>query len=391
MRHRLGLFENSDLIEVSPAVFFLLLRRCQHKGAPMKFVFLLGLLSFGLQVQAKTLHYYQTQVQAKNREGKLVSALSVLSGWTCQSVMKTKVVETQPDHNGKPKEITWDQDYDLKTMSEAFGNAKINKAMIVNHGHEEPKIQARLEETCTQQFKRRVEDDPRTKEDESGYVTDTRTLNMSWDCQIGGGSMPKEIGEKQTYSCHEGRYDYTNGDGFTDVFARLRDKRIDVTMQLEKVQESSLDYFHSCDGKPDSDAVILNLSQGVKGHIGEDDFVFNVAIDGGQKLKISRDSGLLSDDIKYCPPDKRGNISVKVDAIEEDFPKSLSDQYRSQEINVSAKGGKGTISLDRKNIFGTPKYQSSIAVEVKPYQPAAATPAYQAKSQTGGASADWAR
>jgi hypothetical protein len=132
--------------------------------------------------------------------------------------------------------------------------------------------------------------------------------------------------------------------------------------------------------------VVIRLEQGVQGHVGEWGFNFAVSVDGGQPITLTRPSGLLSDDIKYCPPTPNSPIQVSISTVKKGI--LWDDKYTSGTATLDHPLDSQSFTVTRNNMFGSPSYHSQITVQQRPFssappaQPSECQDTFAAPAQT---------
>lgn len=297
--------------------------------------------------------------------------------------MTQTVRESLRDHQGQMKDLTWKSFSKTEYGMQNGKEIAMSVQPVVNMYHPRARLYAEVTESCSQNYQ--------TKDSEGKDVTATRRGSITWKCEIRGLNLPQEKGASKSYGCvKDGGMDAWNNSGdYSDSTAKdmimKRNRKISMDLKLSDIKTVFKEYFDSCAGKSDDKAIQLNLAQGVQGRMMERDFRFYVSINGGQELEFKRPSGLLSDDIKFCPENPNSPIDVKIRVVKKGW--IWDAKYTTEGVHLDKPYSSGHSQHTRQTLFRNPGFKSTIAIQRKPFlaQPGAVLP----MDGSGGVSASW--
>lgn len=246
-------------------------------------------------------------------------------GWSCRDTQSVSLFETVANYDGawaeKPVSIRKDGNVsrvarDMNRFNHRFefsGNETCSRDYTVYREVEE-------EETLPNGKTRKVR---RTRS-----FTETETASIDWKCRPLA-QFPTEPGTTRglndfcAMSYKMSGHNADNGARSKAAFKPyFEGKKIRVQLWAEKYDEQYA--YSNCSGHP-AHMRIITITQGVGGHMGENDFKFNVMING-EKAEIPSADGLINADLAYCDSSGRaGPVTVGISAVEEDL--LFNDEY----------------------------------------------------------------
>jgi hypothetical protein len=341
----------------------------KEKMVAVAFFIITALLASGFFISLKIadaseIGHYRATLRTDNVVGKngWNDLGLALLGWSCSGSESIEFTELLADHKGRPKRVPKKVDSQFKYSLFNLGAptvSEFNRDMNV----EDPRLSMSLREYCTKttgHWETTTNSRGETKEE---YVTETQTAWMDWQCDTS--NLPTRAGQAVYSQCTP--YNSYFGDfGLESLLINMfRQKTFSLTLELKNIQEK---YTRDlCQGSREN-RVVISLKQGAGGHLGEDDFVFHVVIDGKHKFDIKNDSGILNEEIAYCGAGD--TVTVEVDATEEDL--FFDDEYKSSDAallvrksrEAGARGSFQKIELSRKTYFGEVFTDKKSEVEV---------------------------
>lgn len=246
-------------------------------------------------------------------------------GWSCSDSQNISLFETVANYDGawaeKPVSIRKD------------GNVNRVARDMNRFNH---RFEISGNETCSRDY-RVLRTVTETEYDTKGnprqvtrtkYVTETETASIDWKCRPLA-QFPTEPGTTRGLNDFCAMSYKMNGhnadDGARSKAAfkpYFEGKKIRVQLWAEKYDEQYA--YSNCSGHP-AHMRIITITQGVGGHVGENDFKFNVMING-EKAEIPSADGLINADLAYCDPSGRASpVTVGISAVEEDL--LFNDEY----------------------------------------------------------------
>ncbi len=216
-------------------------------------------------------------------------------------------------------------------------------------------------------------------------ATNTASQQVIYRC--GFPNLPSKNGQKMKVECTSGdpsenRGTYSWGGfpswgGFTwsqigpGPLYHLANIPVDAQVTLDGTQETYTKELCNGMGK---NRVVVRLTQGIEGRMGENDFEYTVQIDGGSPFVIRKRDALLHDDILLCTDKK--TVDVKINAIEKDMffnDKYVADGNDTVSIPLQGRVNEADIHLKRKRLFKTTNHDIKVTVFQREQEPAPRT------------------
>jgi hypothetical protein len=317
-------------------------------------------LLWASSAEAKRLGSYQAQIVSTpptkpttilGKMGAALQAATAPTDWSCTAKVITIHKDGVFDHKSQFKQIqsSREQTFDLSSLESKGVPVSFDKDM-----RNQSSVEIMITEDCHKSVHPTDANGNWAKDKNGNLIEFTGTLHVEWPCNVS--AMPKEAGKTSAMKCGQGVH---RGNGETDSLLQeaknlyaSKPESFGGSIKLNQIKEQFTQKLCPASAP---DPVIIQLSQGTGGHLGEDDFVFHVEIDGQHKFDIQSDSGLLNDDIAYCGP---GPYQVKITATEKDL--IWDDQYTgkgthgndSVTVNRNFPGQYGKIHLMRDTILG---------------------------------------
>ena len=320
----------------------------------------------------KILTNYRSYIQPVNQHGDIIEFFATIGGWSCSSSATADLSEIRKDHLGNDKRVTRSSSSDYSFNNLYQGMASIQTDFAINHANKDPIYDISVTETCRRTI-RYIDtcSDYETDEDGDSYYVEyacekeeEEMVNMNWTCNID--KFPSNRGQVAEYKCNPPTSSFQTSYSVEALMLRyLKEKQIITTIKNLGTEEVVLNF--NCDDNSENPLRhLISFSQGAKGHAGENDFIFNINLNGQEKVVKAekRDSGLVEVDIAYCTADS--DVDIHIDVTEDDL--FFDDSYLTQnDLTLPLKAGaQGTILLKRKNIFGKikEKYTSEVMVKI---------------------------
>lgn len=207
------------------------------------------------------------------------------------------------------------------------------------------------------------------------FVQNEASQSVTYRC--GFPNLPARRGQKVKVACSSGDPNEHRGTnnlygfptwspGFTwsqigsGPLFHLANIPVDAEVSLDAMQETYTKEICSGTGKK---RVVVRLTQGLEGRMGENDFEYTVSIDGGSPFVVKKSDGILHDDILVCT-DKE-NVDVKVTAIEKDL--FFNDKYEADgadtvTLPLTGRVNDAMLHMKRKRMFKTTKHDVKVTV-----------------------------
>lgn len=330
----------------------------------MKYFFLL-MMFVAVSAEAKRVGHYNVNVDVDSINNS--DFQQYLFGWNCRTSSGVRFMEQLPDHKGRLKDVQRTYSSDSNFGSQTNHELKIEK----NLDRTGDRLDVDVSQTCSKDFPAIAYRQVGCKTDKNGNVygcrreayetTETKTIRMNWECDFPS-RLPERKGEFSRQACVAKDRSFGDLHELEAQFLRLLNrKKIFVTAKLDRVEETFRESFCSAN---DPNRVVINLSQGLDGHAGEDDFAVRVKIDGKHTLEIPTESGLLDDDIVVCGAGD--TIKVEISGVEKDL--IWDDEYvpkKTLYLSRSGADAQGTVPMSRKSYTGATDREQGIVVRVK--------------------------
>lgn len=298
---------------------------------------LFALLFSAGAANAKISHNYRVLTTVKNSAGQFMEFAKAFSGWRCYAGADTKFSEVMIDHRGDRKRVEQKRSSDFVFSTLWQGQPSYQYDVERNFNNDLPEIAVSVYERCENSktvseyvTKSREVPDGTDANGNTTYrtetyqelesVTKTVYAHQRWNCRFN--EMPNKVQESLVKECRaEREFPWLSGD-VSDFYIEdallifMNDKDIKVDLKLLSEVESFIDI-----NKPSAerqDRFVFNLSQGVRSGLGEDDFVFNVKINGETAVQRSI-HGLINEDFVYFAGADEKFIDIEVAAVEEDL------------------------------------------------------------------------
>lgn len=262
------------------------------------------------------------------------------NGWICTTMGSLRYSEVQLDHRGNAKRLVQDGSSALGL----FGDSTTTLRMTRNLNRSSPRLKMSVHHGCS---KTTYVPCP-TKEDPKKLCPETESFSILWNCAMS--DLPAGPNDVVTQKCESS----TGLLGLPLILGVSWEAflaNVEVHASIKYVSDRFLFDYNDCtadSGEP----FYLHISQGVGGHVGENDFVLTVSIDGKPITQFPSRSGLYTLALAYCPPDDRETIEVNLTAIEDDV--LWDDHYLPREGSVVVSRGEShEFKLYRKGWFST--------------------------------------
>lgn len=314
--------------------------------------------------EAKSVGHYSVAVRT-NAMNELADLANAVGGWKCHASSSVKFTERLPDNQGRMKDVPRAYSHDFsayrsdtknelqieKNMSRSDENLGVSLSQTCSR--EEPVVAFR--EVCTPST-----DGTNYCYQEPYTTTETKTVHMSWDCDFRN-DLPTRPGQTASRVCHPKDNSFAGYLDLERIFMKaLNGKEIRVDARLDRVEEQ---YFRNFCGPTDKNKVVLQLSQGLGGHSGEDDFVLRGKIDGKHEFELPSKSGIIDEEIAYCG----GGDQIKVDLEGKELDLFWDDEYvpvNSLALSRSGASSVGQVNMKRKSYTGATDRDHAVVVQV---------------------------
>ena len=312
---------------------------------------LAGLTFAAESANAKQVGTFDIAVGASNGDmGRVVDIAAALGfGWQCHATTKIDLSESLRNHKGEWKQVTRSTDQAFNYS--LFETPSIKTRLTQKLDALNAKMTVNVGETCMRTV---------THENDKGETeSTTETASMTWACRADMRSS--SLNSTVPLNCPTQPSVFgTSASGL--LLAGLKQKRIIGGVRLVHVAESyDADLCRTPGAK---DVRVLNISQGVGGHMGENDFVFHLKING-YPVNLRQNDGILDSDILVCGSD---DVTVQASAEEEDL--IWNDQYvsegRTLVLNKQGPGSQGAIKLTRKSYLGLTDKSHELQFQITP-------------------------
>lgn len=317
--------------------------------------FFIASILTGSFAQAKTIGNYEANIYAENAHSAGRLATFGL-GWYCSESTNVNYVETVADHKGRAVDLkreekglwSWQNNTSLSFQRDFYSSNPVVNVSILGSCRKSVRKWNSCASTdsngrCVGAMR------TRTYYASYGWYCDFRNLPISSD---GQSSTSQECVPR------------SSGFGMNSlILAFLNEKKVAATISLKGMSEELI--ANNCDTSNANNKVYnINFSQGVGGHMGENDFEFVIGVDG-QQARISTETGLISGDIKYCarPGETLANVQI-LDVKEKD--KFFDDVYELEPVRIDLRKTEQIVTAKRKSYsfhVATPK-KSQIKVRV---------------------------
>lgn len=304
----------------------------------------LGLLAAALSTtaMAKSTGYYQATLSPENKHlGKWNNVVMALGGWRCYGTNTITFTEVLSDHKGVPKEITQNADSDFN-FSLFSMNQPVSSNFVRNMDLGSPRLIVAVTENCSKDEVYAAQEPDGQGGWRTVMKTDTKRAWMKWKCDTR--ALPERQGQTINTSCVPADSSYGDFSLESLLMPLFREKTFNLSLSLQRVEEV---FVKDLCGSDRSNRVIVKLQQGVGGHVGEDDFVVHVKLDGKETIDIPTAHGLLNDEISYCPSQKN-SMSVEISATEVDL--FFDDEYAAEKVlnfDLTKRGTQGAVQVER--------------------------------------------
>ena len=289
------------------------------------------------------------------------SALSITSSqtriqdWDCSVQPISYYNQTYKDHQGKPTSSV------VENLMTNLGDNKTFKLTLRRSARTaSDALLFNIHERCE-----RFESVPvvTSSVDAQGNLTTTTTLQTTyynadaeWGCTL---PHPSVTNRTQSLECKlKGNPNFEDSSYADQVMSHFQSQNPKLYVKYLGKNENFI--FDNCSENQNRRKVIT-LSQGVDGHIFENDFRFHVRVNNtylkgrdGNPLEIRSKNGLIDEDISYCvPPEEASNpTTVRINAIEKGW--IFDAHYRPTNMAVidSSNQCDQEVTLKRLNPFG---------------------------------------
>jgi hypothetical protein len=326
------------------------------------------LTAFPLASHASSIGNYDIAVDIRSNQGLDIGM--ALGGWDCHTSSNVTFTERLPDHKGRMKDIP--REISSKWNGHMFDQSnKHNFPVERNMARADDKLNVRVSQSCRKEISEIAYRDVYCKRangteyicDEEAYET-TRTLSFykHWKCEFKN-DLPTQVGSAKAHYCQpDGNESFgLDGDLERMLLQHLSQKEIIVKARLNDVKEKYVADF--CDRSNVKNKMVIQLSQGVGGHMGEDDFIVKAKIDDKQ-VDIPLTSGILDHEIAYCPD--RDDVRINISAVEDDMV--WDDEYKPEQegLRLTREGtdSNAIVRLKRHSYTGATDTDHNILVKV---------------------------
>jgi hypothetical protein len=327
------------------------------------FTIFLALVS--ITAEAKRVGHYDVEVDVDSIQNSDLQ--QYLMGWNCNTNSRVRFMEQIPDHKGRMKEVQREYSSDYSMNSRTQHEMKIEK----NLDRTGDRLDVDVSQTCSKDFPVVAYREVDCKTDRNGKTygcrrepyetTKSKMIRMNWECNFVD-KLPNRKGDFSRQVCEpKNRSVGDLNDSETRYVEAMNQKKIFVKAKLKNIEETYRESF--CSGN-DPNRVVINLSGGLGGHGGENDFVVKVKIEDSYDLEIPTKSGLIDDDIVVCGAGDE--IKVEISGVEQDL--FFDDEYIPKKTLFLSRSGadsQGSVPLSRKSYTGSTDRDHSILVRVK--------------------------
>lgn len=294
-------------------------------------------------IQPSRQRFYTAQIVVADAEGNKSKKIYA-DGYTCVPKAQLTYTEDFTDHSGALKTVIIAQSDSLNRRSLWTGKgASAEIKFRRNELTRNPALSASFRTDCT-----RTDKVPNTT-----YSTDgsSRTRNVSversfsqvWTCRVDAlhneantaKQLPCSINLSDAPSIPEAstQAEVAAANALTKLVAE-RLQKVDVRLDLRLDASLRNVAFDNCGGR--SDGFLIRLQGGVKGHRGENDFLYKVTLDQGTTASIKSKDGLVADELIYCPTEQnKAFFEMSVSALELDL--IYNDTYRPDDTRFTVK------------------------------------------------------
>lgn len=277
--------------------------------------------------------------------------LLLMNGWSCTTRSTLNYKESERNHDGKMTELSHASTANWSMWGGAAGAAP-RMTVTRNFLHIDPIAAVRISQMCT-----RTNDVP-CQDPQKKNCTETEELEVRWSCDFQ--NFPVNVGQAASQRCSmlpTSNWASNWSSLFLNSFRKLK-----IQANIKLLSMRSIFDFDNCEkGTPNS--YYLRVTQGLDGHVGENDFKVKLNIDGKDMVNEETPTGLVSMAVSYCPDKAQDDIVVNLSGIEKDL--IWDDVYNpdGQSKDMRLKRGQSKVyGLTRKGLIRT--YQSKVLVEV---------------------------
>jgi hypothetical protein len=291
--------------------------------------------------QAKQLATFDIAVGASNGTmGRVVDVgAAVLYNWNCSASTRVELSETLRNHKGQWKQVPRqvESNYSMSLFESPSLRSRFEQKLDAMN----PVLTVNVMENCTRSY-------TETTQDASGKNVETPktdSLTLTWACKAD--MRASAVNRTLPLDCPT-KPSFFTASAAGLLLAAAKQKQIIGGVRLVNVRET---YEADLCGNPNArDVRVLNITQGVGGHIGEDDFAFHLKING-RALTLRQGSGILDADILVCGANQ---LEIQASAEEEDL--IWNDQYSATNgtlvLEKSGPASQGNVKLERKSFLG---------------------------------------
>jgi len=277
-------------------------------------------------IEFRDAKFYQLKISASDQNNnRMRDIVNALNDWRCNSTLYSTYEEVVRDFRGKEKRLpkTSNSSYSFNPL--VFGQQPGQLNIKIDNLSLDPKVGIEIVQRCSRDTieMQQVYDSHENKwEVQPKQVTET--MRLTWACNIDVEQLKQSAkntvkqSAKNTVKKFDCTAEYQPSMYNLGFLTAIIQDPIYIKIEASLTSESRNLSFDNCSTAPHN-PFLIRLEQGVGGWWGENDFVFTVNLDGQDLVKFNSESGLISEDILYCPSHDKDTVSMKVSVIEDDL------------------------------------------------------------------------